>query len=355
MKRFLSGITALLLALAGADAQAQAQTGIGYIYVGARADGGYNQAQDQAREYVAAHVAGVHTNYLENIPENAQVAQAMERMIQGGDKIIFATSYGYLPYVLQVAKNHPDVMFMHCGGAKTAPNVGTYFADMYQAMYLAGMAAGKASKTGKIGFVGAHPIPQVLQDINALTLGAQSVNPEAKMYVVYTGAWNDPSKDVAAVNSLADQGVDVVGMHVDSPVPVILAAKKRNIAVVGYHFDDQSFYPQGWLTGGSWNWGPMEVGLIEAREKGSWKASPDYGNLQTGAAALDAFGPGVDAATRAHIESVKAEIVAGKFEVWSGPIYDQSGKELVAKGAVLPRTSVDSMSFLVKGVIGSTQ
>lgn len=351
MKRYLAGLTALVLAIS--SSAALADINIGYLYVGAKSDGGYNQAQNYAREYVEKHIKGVHTNYLENIPENDQVAQAMERMIQGGDKIIFATSYGYLPYVLKVAKHHPHVIFMHCGGAKLAPNVGTYFADMYQAMYLAGIAAGKASKSGKIGFVGAHPIPQVLQDINALTLGAQSVNPHIKMYVVYTGAWNDPGKDVAAVNSLANQGVDVVGMHVDSPIPVIEAAKKRGIYVVGYHFNDKHFYPKGWLTGGSWNWGPMEVKLVNAIEKGTWKSAHYYGDLRSGAAVLDPFGPAVDHATRNHIESVKSKIMKGTFHVWRGPIYDQSGKVVVAKGTVLPLNQVDAMDFLVKGVIGS--
>ena len=351
MKRYLAGVTALVLALTSATAMADVK--IGYLYVGAKTDGGYNQAQNYAREYVQKHMKGVQTNYLENIPENAQVAQAMERMIQGGDKIIFATSYGYLPYVLQVAKRHPDVTFMHCGGAKLAPNVGTYYADMYQAMYLAGIAAGKASKSGKIGFVGAHPIPQVLSDINALTLGAQSVNPKIKMYVVYTGAWNDPGKDVAAVNSLADQGVDVVGMHVDSPVPVIEAAKKRSIKVVGYHFNDQHLYPKGWLSGGSWNWGPLEVKLIKSIENGTWKSKHYYGDLRTGAAKLNPFGPTVSATTRKHIEAVKAKIMKGSFNVWTGPIYGQDGKVVVPAGTTLPLPKVDSMNFLVKGVIGS--
>ncbi|MGA7802959.1 MAG: BMP family ABC transporter substrate-binding protein [Gammaproteobacteria bacterium] len=353
MKRNLTKIAGLCMALAATTASAG--TNIGYIYVGAKTDGGYNQAQDYARMYVQKHMSGVRTNYLENIPENAQVSQAMERMIRGGDKIIFATSYGYLSYALEVAKKHPDVKFMHCAGAKTSKNLGTYYADMFQAMYLSGMAAGKASKTGKIGFVGAHPIPTVLQDINAITLGAQSVNPNIKTYVVYTGSWNDPSKDVAAVNSLADQGVDVVGMHVDSPIPVIQAAKKRGIYVIGYHFDDHKFYPKGWLTGGAWNWGPMEVKVVKAVENGTWKSTPIYGDLRSGAVVMTKFGPAVTPSARSMIEAKQKEIMDGKFNVWTGPIYTQDGKELVPAGKVLPRPQVDAMNFLVKGVVGSKQ
>ena len=228
------GCAALLTAppaLAGSD------IGVGFVSVGAKTDGGYNEAQEAGREYVQKHVPGVKTNALENIPENAQVTQAMERMIGAGDKIIFATSYGYLPYALALARKYPKVTFMHCGGAKRAHNLGTYFADMFEAMYLSGIAAGKAAPTGKIGFVAAHPIPQILQDINAIALGAQTVNPKATVTVVYTGAWNDPAKDVAAVNTLVDQGIEVIGMHVDSPIPVI---EKYHDKIISLHLKDRT-------------------------------------------------------------------------------------------------------------------
>ena len=351
-KYFLSLLCALAL---GVAASAQAGVKVGYVYVGAKSDGGYNQAQDAGRLYVQKAVPGVATNFLENVPENAQVTQAMERMIGAGDKVIFATSYGYLPYALELAKKYPQVTFMHCGGAKLAPNLGTYFADMFEAMYLSGIAAGKATKTGKIGFVAAHPIPQILQDVNAIALGAQSVNPKATVTVVYTGAWNDPAKDVAAVNTLVDQGIDVVGMHVDSPVPVIEAAKKRGVKVIGYHFNDMNFYPQGWLTGGYWNWGPIMASVVKSVEAGQWKSQPIYGNLKSGAAKLAPFGPAVDAATRKLILAKEKAIEDGKLDVWAGPLYAQDGKLMVPKGSALPRAKVDAMSFFVKGVIGNTQ
>ena len=332
---------------------ALADVGVGYVYVGAKTDGGYNQAQDLGKAYVQKTVPGVKTNYLENVPENAQVSQAMERMIGAGDSIIFATSYGYLPYALELAKKYPKVTFMHCGGAKLAPNLGTYFADMFEAMYLSGIAAGKASPDGKIGFVAAHPIPQILQDINAIALGAQSVNPKATVTVVYTGAWNDPAKDVAAVNTLVDQGVQVIGMHVDSPIPVIEAAKKRDVKVIGYHFDDVSFDPEGWLTGGTWNWGPIMAEVARQVKAGTWKSSAIYGNLKSGAAKLAPFGPSVDEATRTLVLGKEKAIESGALNVWAGPIYAQDGSLLVAAGSVLPRAKVDSMDFFVKGVVGS--
>ncbi|WP_031404560.1 BMP family ABC transporter substrate-binding protein [Thiomonas sp. FB-Cd] len=345
--------TLIGLGLALASRPALADIAVGYVYVGAKTDGGYNQAQDAGRLYVQAQVPGVKTNELENIPENNQVVQGMERMIGAGDKVIFATSYGYLPYALELAKKYPAVTFMHCGGAKLAPNLGTYFADMFEAMYLSGIAAGKASVDGKIGFVAAHPIPQILQDINAIELGAQSVNPKATVTVVYTGAWNDPAKDVAAVNTLVDQGVKVIGMHVDSPIPVIEAAKKRGVKVIGYHFDDMKFDPQGWLTGGYWNWGPIMASVVKQVEAGTWKSQAIYGNLASGAAKLAPFGPSVDASTRKLVLDKQKEIEAGTLNVWAGPIYGQDGKLVVAAGHVLPRPKVDAMNFFVKGVVGT--
>lgn len=352
-RRLFTLVAALGVATTLTARAAQADIAVGYVYVGAKTDGGYNEAQDAGRLDVQKTLPGVKTNFLENVPENAQVTQAMERMIGAGDKIIFATSYGYLPYALELAKKYPKVTFMHCGGAKLAPNLGTYFADMYEAMYLSGIAAGKAAANGKIGFVAAHPIPQILQDINAIELGAQTVNPKATVTVVYTGAWNDPAKDVAAVNTLVDQGVQVVGMHVDSPIPVIEAAKKRGVKVIGYHFDDMKFYPQGWLTGGYWNWGPTMAGVVKEVEAGTWKSQALYGNLKSGAAKLAPFGPSVDAATRTLVLAKEKDIETGKLGVWTGPIYAQDGKVIVPAGSTLPRPKVDAMDFFVKGVIGS--
>ena len=351
--RALNLIAALACAAVFAAPAAAAAPAVGFLYVGAKTDGGYNQAQEAGRVHVEKSVAGIKTNALENIPENAQVTQAMERMIGAGDKIIFATSYGYLPYALELAKKYPDVTFMHCGGAKRAANLGTYFADMFEAMYLSGIAAGKASKSGKIGFVAAHPIPQIIQDINAIALGAQTVNRKATVTVVYTGAWNDPAKDVAAVNTLVDQGIEVIGMHVDSPVPVIEAAKKRGVKVIGYHFNDMSFYKEGWLTGGYWDWGAIMSGVVKQVEAGKWKSEAIYGNLKTGASKLAPFGPSVSASTRKLVLKKEKAIKSGKLSVWAGPIHTQDGKLLVAKGKVLARDKVDSMNFFVKGVVGS--
>ena len=332
-----------------------AATVVGYVYVGPKTDGGYNFAQDQGRLYVEQHVGGVKTLFAENVPENANVQQVIERMIHAGAKVIFATSYGYLNFELQVAQKYPNVVFLHCGGNKTAANLGTYFADMDQAMYLAGMAAGAATKSGKLGFVGAHPIPQVLRDINAFTRGAQSVKPSVTTTVVWTGSWSDPGKEASATNALIDGGVDVVGMHVDSPITVIQTAEKRGAYVVGYHANDKDFAPHGWLTGGYWNWGPIMTDFVKQAQAKTWKSTQVYGDLRDGAVQLAPFGPGVSAASQTSILKTKQAIESGSFVVWHGPIVKQDGSEVVGKDAALSRDGIESMDFLVKGVIGSAK
>lgn len=341
--------------LAGTVMDASAAMRVGYIYVGPKTDGGYNYAQDQGRLYVEKHVAGVKTLYAENVPENANVEQVMQRMIHAGAKVIFATSYGYLHYALDVAKSSPKVDFEHCGGAKTATNLGTYFADMDQAMYLAGMAAGAATKTGKLGFIGAHPIPQVLRDINAFTRGAQSVNPKVTTQVIWTGSWSDPGKEASATNSLVDSGVDVIGMHVDSPLTIIQTAEKRGVYVVGYHADDHKFAPHGWLTGGYWNWGPEMAKLVEDAKKGTWTSTDFHGDLRDGTVKMAAFGPAVSAASQKAILAKKKAIEDNTFSVWEGPIVKQDGTDEIPAGQTLSRGKIESMGFLVKGVIGSTK
>lgn len=343
------------LLLAGVTATATAATAVGFVYVGPKTDGGYNFAQDQGRLYVEQHVPGVKTIFAENVPENENVEQVIERMIHAGSKVIFATSYGYLDFELKVAQKYPAVVFLHCGGNKTAANLGTYFADMDQAMYLAGMAAGAATHSNKLGFVGAHPIPQVLRDINAFTRGAQSVNPKVTTTVVWTGSWSDPGKEASATNALIDGGVDVVGMHVDSPITVIQTAEKRGAYVVGYHANDKDFAPHGWLTGGYWNWGPIMTKFTQQAASHTWKSVQVYGDLKDGSVKLAPFGPGVSAVSIANIQKTQKAIEDGSFAVWEGPIVKQDGSAVLPVGQVLTRDKIESMDFLVKGVVGSTR
>lgn len=345
---------AAVLALPALVAHAAPST-IGYIYVGPEKDFGYNTSMDLGRQYVEKNLPGTKTLHVENIPETAEVEKVMERMIKSGANIIFATSYGYLDYAIGLGKKYPKVAFLHAGGLKTGANVGTYWANSDDAMYLAGMAAGAVSKSGKLGFIGAFPIPQVVRSINAFTLGAQAVNPKVTTTVVWTGGWLLPPKEAEAANSLIDAGIDVIGGQVDSPMTYAQTAEKRGVHVVGKDVDVSHLAPKAVLTGASWNWGPMMLKLVKEIEAGTWKPSHVRGDLKEGTAVLDQFGPAVPEAVRKSILGKKDEILGGKLKVWSGPLTGQDGKPILAAGAPMPMEQLESMQFFVKGVIGTVK
>src|SRR5271163_78082 len=311
---FAAVLAASFANLANAD-----ETKVGFIYVGPAADFGYNTSMDLGRKYVESKVPGTTTTAFEGVPETAEVARVMERLINSGNKIIFATSYGYLDEAIKLGEKYPDVTFLHAGGAKISKNVGTYWADSDDGMYLAGVTAGSVSKTGKLGFVGAFQIPQLIRSINAFTLGAQSVNPKATTTVVWTGAWWEPQKETEAVNAFADQGIDVVAEQVDSPITIAQTAEKRGVYIIGKDVDVHDRAPKAWLTGVSWNWGPMMEKLVEEVRAGKWQPSHVRGNLASGAAVFDPFGATVPEEVRKKVLAEKDAIVAGKKVVWTGP------------------------------------
>jgi basic membrane protein A len=345
-------LTALLAAGFAGAAHAQ-ETKIGFIYVGPAADFGYNTSMDLGRKYVESKVPGVTTTAFEGIPETAEVARVMERLISSGNKIIFATSYGYLDEAIKLGEKYPEVTFLHAGGAKISKNVGTFWADSDDGMYLAGITAGSVSKTGKLGFIAAFQIPQLIRSINAFTLGAQSVNPKATTTVVWTGAWWEPQKETEAVNAFADQGIDVVAEQVDSPITIAQTAEKRGIYMIGKDLDIHDRAPKAWLTGVSWNWGPMMEKLVLEVKAGTWKPSLVRGNLASGAAVFDPFGPAVPAEVRTKVLATKADIIGGKKVVWIGPLIKQDGSPAAAEGEKLALPAIESMDYFVKGVVGS--
>jgi basic membrane protein A and related proteins len=328
---------------------------IGYIYVGPQTDMGYNYSMDLGRQYVEANIPNVKTTYFDNVPETAEVSRVMERLIQEGHKIIFATSYGYLDYAIDVGKKHPDVTILHAGGLKTSDNVGTYWADSDDAMYLAGIAAGSMTQSNKLGFIGAFQIPQLLRTINAFTKGAQSVNPDITTTVVWTGAWLDPGKEAEATNSLIDSGIDVIAGQVDSPLTYSQTAEKRGVYVVGKDVDISDRAPQAWITGASWNWGPMMTNIVESINAGTWKPEHIRGTLKGGDVVLDPFGDAVSEEIRQRVSAEKDALLAGEKRVWQGPLVKQDGSEVAAAGTKMAIEQIETMDYLIKGVIGSAK
>lgn len=329
-----------------------ADTKVGFIYVGPKTDYGYNYAQDQGRLYLEENMDDVETVYFENIPENADVQRVMERMIRSGVEVVFPTSYGYLDHALKVAAKYPDVHFAHSGGLKTADNLMTYFAEIDQAMYLAGVAAGLTTRTNRLGFIAAHPIPQVLRNINAFTLGAQSVNPNITTSVIWTSSWSDPTREAEAAETLISDGADVLTGHVDSPINYVQVAERRGVYSVGYHADASQFAPKGWLVGAIWNWGPMMVDIVTSARNGTWKSEHLRGDLLTGAAKLSAFGDAVSEENKKVVLARQDAIMNKGFQIWAGPIFGQDGTLLVEKGDVMTLEETEKMDFLVKGVKG---
>lgn len=350
MKKLISSV--LATAVLTVSLQAVAATKVGFVYVGPKSDYGYNYAQDQGRLYLEENLDDIETVHFENIPENADVQRVMERMIRSGVEVVFPTSYGYLDHALRVAEKYPEVHFAHSGGLKTSDNLMTYFAEIDQAMYLAGIAAGMTTKTNKMGFIAAHPIPQVLRNINAFTRGAQSVNPEATTAVIWTSNWSDPTRESEAAEALISDGADVLTGHVDSPINYVQVAERRGVYSVGYHADASRFAPEGWLVGAVWNWGPMMVGIVESIRDGSWEPEHLRGDLLTEAAKLSDFGKAVSEEAVAEVTERREMIMNDGYRVWAGPIIGQDGTELVAEGDVMTLDQTEKMDFLVQGVQG---
>lgn len=348
-----AAITVALPLLTGVGAAAAQAETIGYIYVGPEKDFGYNTSMDLGRQYLEKHLPGTKTLHVENTPETAEVEKVMERMIRNGAGIIFATSYGYLDYAIALGQKYPKVAFLHAGGLKLGSNVGTYWANSDDAMYLAGLTAGAVSRSGKLGFVAAFPIPQVVRSINAFTLGAQAANPAVTTTVVWTGGWLQPAKEAEAANSLIDAGIDVIGEQVDSPMTIAQTAEKRGVYMVGKDVDVSTLAPKAVLTGASWNWGPTMLKLARQIQAGEWTPGHVRGDLKDGTVVLDPFGSAVPQAVRANVIARKADILDGRFSVWSGPMQAQDGSTLLAAGQPMPMQQLESLQVFVKGVIGT--
>jgi len=334
---------------------------IGFIAVGPADDFGYNQA-------VADGVAAVEKAFPDaevltayNIPEDDTAATTMESMVSQGADILFATSYGHLDFARQVAKAHPEVAVVHQGGllADDDPdNLGTYFGAVYEPVYLAGIAAGAATKTNKLGFVYAVPIPQTLANINAFTLGAQSVNPDITTTAVSTTSWCDPGVQADRISSLLSRGVDVVTQHQDCTKTITEATEAAGAYSVGYHADASSLAPKGWLTGSQWDWADLYTDIVQTAMDGefvgSQYAAVFRGNTADGNNPFVAspFGPSVSAQTQALISEKQAQLEDG-WSPFTGPITKQDGTLAAKDGEALTLEQVESMDYVVQGVIGS--
>jgi basic membrane protein A len=343
------------LALASAvSARPQAQAAAfkaAWIYVGPHNDAGWSQAHDDGRLYVQKKLGSkVKTTFKENIANGPQLEQTVAALVRDGNKIIFGTSFGF--FSKKLAAKYPDVLFEQATGLDTAANLSEYFGAGEDSIYLSGMAAGAATKNGTLGYIVPFAIPEVIRHANAFALGAQSVRPGAKVKLIWTNSWFDPAKEKKAAESLVAAGADVLGQNVDSPAAGQYAESK-GVPWVGYDSDAKKFAPNSWLTAAVYNWGPYYLSRVNAAMAGTWKPGFYYGSIKDGFTDIAPYGPKVSAKTKALIAKKRAELISGKFAVFQGPIYDQSGKLRVKKGQRLTVKDLYAQNWLVKGVIGS--
>ncbi len=342
------------LAVASSGGKNASPFKVAWIYVGPHNDGGWSQAHEAGRLYVQKMLGDkVETTYKENIGNNA-IPQTVASLVRDGYKLIFGTSFGFFETGVNgtLYAKYPQVLFEQATGLQVKKNQSEYFGAAEDTIYLSGMAAGAATKTGVVGYIVPFGIPEVVRHANAFALGVQKMHPGAKVKLIWTNNWYSPSKEKAAAQALVAAGADVLGQNVDSPAAGVFAESK-GIPWVGYDSDAKKFAPKQWLTASVYDWGPYYLKRVKAAMNGTWKPGFYYGTIKDGFTKLAPYGPRVSAKTKAAIAKVQRQIVAGTFNEFRGPVYDQKGKLKVPAGKKPTISDLYSMQWLVKGVIGS--
>ena len=328
---------------------------VAFVYIGPPGDLGWTHEHEIGRKVAADYFGDkVESTFIENIPEGPDAARVMRQYAQQGYDMIFATSFGYMDPMYEVAQEFPKIIFEHCSGYKTLPNMSVYFGRIYQPRYLSGIVAGKMTKKNVIGYVAAFPIPEVVRGINAFTLGVRSVNPKAEVRVVWTNTWYDPVKEREAAVALLDAGADMIAQHQDTTEPQ-KAAQERGLYSIGYDSDMRSFVGDSVLVSPMWNWGPYYQDRIEKAMNGTWSTGQYWEGLNADVVKLSDFSPKVPADVKALVDEAYKKITSGSWDVFYGPIKDQTGKIIVPQGSKMTDEEMLSMNFFVEGVVGKVQ
>ncbi len=350
MKKIIIALatSAAMLGFATA-ASAQDKTKICFIYVGSKTDGGYSEGHDRGRQELEKAMGDkIETAFLENVPEGPDAERAVERMARSGCALVFTTSFGFMDATIKVAQKFPDVKFEHATGFKSAANVGTYNARFYEGRYIQGVIAAKISKKGVAGYIASFPIPEVVMGINAFMLGAQSVNPDFKVKIVWANTWADPGKEADAAKALADQGVDILTQHTDSTAPMQVAAE-RGIHAFGQASDMIAAGPNTQLTAIVDTWGAYYIKRTQAVLDGTWKSEQIWDGLKDGILTMAPYTNMPDDVKKAA-EGVEAKIRSGELHPFTGPVKKQDGSEWLAQGAKSDDGTLLGMNFYVAGI-----
>jgi simple sugar transport system substrate-binding protein len=325
---------------------------IAFAYVGPVGDGGWTFAHDNARKAIEKEFGDkILTSFVENVPESADAERVIRDMASQGNKVIFGTTFGYMETMLKLAPEFKDVKFEHATGYKTADNMRTYDSRTYEGAYMAGVIAGKMTKTGTLGVVASVPIPEVIRNINSFTLGAQSSNPKIKTKVVWVNEWFNPPKETEAATSLINGGADVLFQNTDSPA-VLKTAQDKGKRAFGWDSDMTAYGPKAHLGSAIINWTPYYIKATKDALEGTWATGGVWWGVKEGAIDIVSIADDVPAETKAKVDEIKAGLKAGTFSIWKGPLIDNSGKTLLKDGEVADDKFLSGVMFYVKGVEG---
>lgn len=325
---------------------------IAFAYVGPVGDGGWTFAHDNARKALEKEYGDkIVTSFVEKVPESADAERVFRDLVGQGNKLIFGTTFGYMEPMLKVAPDATDVKFEHATGYKTAPNLRTYDSRTYEGAYMAGVIAGAMTKSNTLGVVASIPIPEVVRNINSFTLGAQSVNPKITTKVVWVNEWFNPPKETEAATALINGGADVLMQNTDSAA-VLKTAQDKGKRAFGWDSDMTAYGPQAHLGSAVINWAPYYIKATKDALEGTWSTGSVWWGVKEGAIDMVSIAADVPAETKAKIDEIKKGLKDGTFSIWKGPIADNTGKEVVAAGAVADDQFLSGIKFYVKGVEG---
>lgn len=342
--------TATLAGL-GLPAMAQEPLKVGFIYVGPVGDMGWSYQHDVARRAMDEALGGkIVSSFIESVPEGPDAERALTQLALEGNKMIFATSFGYMDAVMNVAAKFPDVKFEHATGYKSAPNVSTYDARFYEGRAVQGTIAGRMTKTNKIGYIGSFPIPEVVQGINAAYIHAKKVNPDVEIKVVWAYTWFDPAKEADAAAALIAEGCDVVMQHTDSTAPQAKAQEAGNVITFGQASDMEAFAPMPRVTSTIDNWAPYYIARAQALVDGSWASQATWGGMDTGMVGIGTITEAVPAEVKAEVEALIESIKSGAYHPFTGPLKKQDGSDWLADGVKAPDGDLAGMNFFVEGI-----
>ena len=322
---------------------------IGFVYVSPIGDAGWTYQHDLGRLQLEKET-GVTTSYVENVAEGADAERVIREMAKRGDKVIFATSFGYMNYALKVSKSFRKTAFVHATGYKLGKNMSLVNARFYEGRYLTGVIAGEMTSSNVLGYVAAFPIPEVLQGINAFIKGARSVNPKAELRVIWVNSWYDPGKERQAAMTLLSQGADVITHHTDSTA-VVQAAEEQGKYAFGYHSDMAKYGPKAHLTATTHHWGDYYVKTVKEVQAGSWKPTSVWGGYKEGMIKLAPLNDAIPQDLQKRIKDMEMQMADGSLHAFAGPVVNQAGETVVPAGTNMSDEQLNGMNYYLEGVV----